>query len=148
MGRVKIPYYVVIKRRGYWRPHPRMRTLGFQIVRCGPDGPDAWAVAAEWNKRWQAVRNGEVPAPVNLGQLPRDQAEAARRYPSGSVGAAFQIYIRTPEWNARAQLTRDKIWWPAWFRIRDMWGDIAPDTITFEMMSKWRAALERKQGAI
>jgi hypothetical protein len=27
-----------------------------------------------------------------------------------------------------------------------MWGDVAPDTITFEMMSKWRAALERKHG--
>ena len=25
-----------------------------------------------------------------------------------------------------------------------MWGDVAPDTITFEMMSKWRAALEKK----
>ena len=43
-------------------------------------------------------------------------------------------------------LTREKIWWPAWFRIRDMWGDVAPDTITFEMMSRWRAALERKHG--
>jgi hypothetical protein len=39
-----------------------------------------------------------------------------------------------------------KVWWPAWFRIRDMWGDVAPDTITFEQMSKWRAALERKHG--
>jgi hypothetical protein len=146
MGRVKIPYYVVVKRRGYWRPHPRMRALGFQIVRCGPDGPEAWSLAAEWNKRWQAVRNGEVQPPANLEQLPRDQTEAARRYPPGSVGAAFQIYIRTDEWNARAQLTRDKIWWPAWFRIRNMWGDIAPDTITFEMMSKWRVALERKHG--
>jgi hypothetical protein len=27
-----------------------------------------------------------------------------------------------------------------------MWGDVAPDTITFEMMSKWRAALEKKHG--
>ena len=45
MGRVKIPYYVVVKGRGYWRPHPRMRTLGFQIVRCGADGPEAWAIA-------------------------------------------------------------------------------------------------------
>ena len=79
MGRVKIPYYVVIKGRGYWRPHPRMRALGFQIVRCGRDGPE------------------------------RDQAEAGRRYPAGSVGAAFQSYIRTPDWVARAQLTRDKI---------------------------------------
>jgi hypothetical protein len=123
-----------------------MRSLGFQIVRCGSDGPEAWALAAEWNKRWQAVRKGEVPPLVNLEQLPRDQAETARRYPPGSVGAAFQIYIRTDEWNARAQLSRDKIWWPAWFRIREMWGDIAPDTITFEMMSKWRAGLEKKHG--
>jgi hypothetical protein len=27
-----------------------------------------------------------------------------------------------------------------------MWGDVAPDTITFEMMSRWRAALEKKHG--
>jgi hypothetical protein len=27
-----------------------------------------------------------------------------------------------------------------------MWGDVAPDTITFEMMSKWRAGLEKKHG--
>jgi hypothetical protein len=133
MGRVKIPYYVVAKGRGYWRPHPRMRAFGFQIVRCGVDGPDAWAIAAEWNKRWQAVRKGDAPALVNLDQISRDQTEATRRYPPCSIGAAFQIYIRTPEWAARAQLSRDKIWWPAWFRIRDMWGDVAPDTITFEM---------------
>jgi hypothetical protein len=146
MGKVKIPYYVVVKGRGYWRPHPRMRALGFQIVRCGPDGPDAWAVAAEWNERWQPVRKGEAPALVNLDQLSRDQAEAARRYPPGSIGAAFQVYIRTPEWPARAYSARIKVWWPAWFRIRDMWGDVAPDTITFEMMSRWRSALERKHG--
>ena len=146
MGKVKIPYYVVRKGRGYWRPHPRMRALGFQIVRCGADGPEAWALAAEWNKRWQAVRKGEAPPLVNLDHLSRDQAEAARRYPPGSVGAAFQVYIQTPEWAARAYLTRDKIWWPAWLRIWDMWGDVAPDTITFEMISRWRAALERKYG--
>jgi hypothetical protein len=146
MGKVKIPYYVVVKGRGYWRPHPRMRAFGFQIVRCGADGPQAWALGAEWNLRWQAVRKGDAPPPVNLNQLSRDQAEATRRYPSGSVGAAFQLYIRTPEWAARAQLTRDKIWWPAWFWIQDMWGDVAPDTITFEMMSRWRAALEKKHG--
>jgi hypothetical protein len=146
MGKIKIPYYTVIAGRGYWRPTPKMRALGFQIVRCGADGPEAWALAAEWNKRWQAVRKGDAPALVNLDQLSRDQAEAARRYPPGSIGAAFQVYIRTPEWAARAYLTREKIWWPAWFRIREMWGDVAPDTITFEMMSKWRAALEKRHG--
>jgi hypothetical protein len=146
MGKIKIPYYTAIAGRGYWRPTPKMRRLGFQIVRCGPDGSEAWALAAEWNKRWQAVRKGDAPSLINLDQLSRDQTEAARRYPSGSIGAAFQVYIRTPEWSARAYLSREKIWWPAWFRIRDMWGDVAPDTITFEMMSKWRAALEKKHG--
>ena len=146
MGRIKIPYYTAIAGRGYWRPTCKMRTLGFQIVRCGADGPEAWALAAEWNCRWQTVRKGEAPALVNIDQLSRDEAEAARHFPPGSIGAAFQVYIRTHEWAARAHLTREKIWWPAWFRIRDMWGDVAPDTIKFEMMSRWRAALEKKHG--
>jgi hypothetical protein len=146
MGNIKIPYYTVIAGRGYWRPTQKMRSLGFQIIRCGRDGPEAWAIAAEWNERWQSVRKGEMPPLVNLDRLSRDQAEAVRRYPPGSIGAAFQVYIRTPEWVSRAQLSRDKIWWPAWFRIRDMWGDVGPDTITFDMMSRWRAALEKKHG--
>jgi hypothetical protein len=146
MGRVKIPYYVVVKGRGYWRPHPRMRPFGFQIVRCGADGPDAWALAQSWNERWQAVRNGNAPPLIDPSKLTRDEAEAARRYPSGSVGAAFQVYIRTEEWAAKAYSNRIKVWWPAWYRIREMWGDVAPDTISFEQISRWRAALERKYG--
>ena len=145
MGKVKIPYYVVAKGRGHWRPHPRMRRYGFQIVRCGADGPEAWSLAADWNRRWQAVRQGEAPPPVNLDKLSRDAAEAARRYPPGSLGAAFQVYIRTTEWSGRALSTRIKIWWPAWFRIRNV-GRCRADTITFEMMSRWRDGLEKKHG--
>lgn len=139
--RVKIPYYVIDKGRGYWRPHPRMKVFGFECVPCGPDGPDAWAVAAKWNERWQAFRRGEQVAPIDLTKLDRDQAETARRYPSGSVGAGFQRYVRTDEWKNKALSTRNKVWWPNWFRIRDMWGDVAPDTITFEQMSAWRSKL-------
>jgi hypothetical protein len=146
VGKVKIPYYVVVKGRGYWRPHPRMRSLGFEIVRCGADDPEAWRIAEEWNRRWQAVRRGENAAPIDVSKLSRVEAEASRRYPAGSVGAAWQIFIRTPEWSKRALSARTKIWWPAWFRIRDIWGDVAPDTITFEQMSRWRAALEKKHG--
>lgn len=146
LGSVKIPYYLVINGRGYWRPHPRMHAYGFQSVPCGPDGPDAWEVAQTWNKRWQAVRRGEEAPPIDLDQLDNEQAEAARRYPPGSVGAAFQVYIRTEEWKKKALSTRLKIWWPCWFRIRDMWGDVLPDSISFEQMSAWRAALERKKG--
>jgi hypothetical protein len=144
--KIKIPYYVVVKGRGYWRPHPRMRRFGFGLIRCGKDGPDAWAIAECWNRKWQAVRKGDAPTLVDVRRLSRDEAEAARRYPAGSIGAAFQVYIRTNEWAERAASARIKVWWPAWFRIRDTWGDIAPDTITFEMMSKWRATLERKYG--
>ena len=146
MTKIRIPYYVIAKGRGYWRPHPRMRRFGFSLVRCGKDGPEAWAIAESWNQKWQAFRKGQIPAPIEASKLSRDDAEAARRYPPGSVGAAFQAYIRTPEWLARAASARMKVWWPAWFRIREMWGDIAPDTISFEQMSKWRAALEKKHG--
>jgi hypothetical protein len=146
MGKIKIPYYVVIKGRGYWRPHPRMRAFGFQIVRCGPDGSEAWKLAETWNQRWQDFRRGDAAPLVDVSKLNRDQAESARRYPSGSVGAAFQAYIRTPEWSARALSARIKIWWPAWHRIRDMWGDVNPNTITFDQMSRWRAALEKQHG--
>jgi hypothetical protein len=144
--KIKIPYYVVAKGRGYWRPHPRMRRFGFSLIRCGKDGPAAWAIAEDWNQKWQAVRKGEAPPPVDVSQLRRDEAEAARRYPAASVGEAFQRYIRTPEWSGRPLSVRSKIWWPSWYRIREWWGDVAPDTITFEQMSKWRAALERKHG--
>ena len=146
MGKIKIPYYVVIKGRGYWRPHPRMRAFGFQIIRCGPDGPEAWKLAQNWNQRWQDFRRGGAAPLVDVSKLNRDQAEAARRYPPGSIGAAFQSYIRTPEWSARALSARIKVWWPAWYRIRDMWGDVNPNTITFDQMSRWRAALEKQHG--
>ena len=55
-------------------------------------------------------------------------------------------YIKTAEWDARALSARNKIWWPAWYRIRDMWGDVDPNTIEFGAMSRWRAALEKKHG--
>lgn len=124
-------------------PHASVRLSECSLWRRRSRG---WAIADEWNNRWQAVRKGEAAPPVKLDELSRDEAEVARRYPSGSIGGAFQVYIRTPEWTSRAYLTREKIWWPAWFRIRDMWGDVAPDTIKFEMMSRWRAALEKKHG--
>ena len=35
LGKVRIPYYVVRKGRGYWLPTPKMKALGFPNVRCG-----------------------------------------------------------------------------------------------------------------
>ena len=135
VGKVKIKYYFVKPSgRAYWRPTKRMRALGFHLVPLGVHGPEAWALADEWNQKWQSVRKGKAPPLVDLSKLSRDEAEAARRYPPGSIGAAFQAFIRTPEWSGRAVSAQNKIWWPAWFRIRDMWGDCAPDTVTFDMI--------------
>ncbi|MDR3495347.1 MAG: hypothetical protein P4L82_12170 [Ancalomicrobiaceae bacterium] len=152
MGSIKIRYYRVVKGQGYWTPSSKMRTLGFSEIRCGRDGPDAWRTAKRWADRWASVKEGKEPAPasIDLSKLSREQAEAARVYPRGSVGEAWGRYIRTEEWKRRPQSTRTKEWWPAWFRIRDMWGDVDPATITFEMMSAWRNdpvhGLEAKHG--
>jgi hypothetical protein len=107
VGKIKIPYYIVMKGRGYWNPTPKMKALGFSIVRCGSNGAEAWKIASEWNERWQKVRRGDAPALVDTSKLSRDQAEAVRRYPPRSVGAAFQAYIRTTEWEARAASARN-----------------------------------------
>lgn len=146
LGRIKIPYYVIAKGRGYWRPSASMKRVGFDDIRCGVDGPQAWAIAESWNQRWQLVRTGRALPPNEATEVTREEAEAARKYPARSVGAAFQIYIRTDEWKNKAHSTRTKVWWPAWYRIRDMWGDVDPNSITLEMMSTWRSDLERDHG--
>lgn len=148
LGKINHPYYVVPKGQlsGYWRPNKRMRDLGFTDVRCGKDGPNAWAIADQWTERWRATREGRLPTPASDVAADKETAEMARVYPPGSVGAAFQRYIKTDEWKKRPISTRQKELWPAWFRIRSMWGDVSPNTITFEMLSDWRGALEREHG--
>lgn len=140
MGTRKIRYLVTAKcGRAYWRPTEAMKKLGFKDQKLGPDGPKAWELAEEWNARWDKVRRGESPAPITATKtLTREEAEAARVYPVGSVGEAWQRWIKTPTWAKKPLSTRQKEWWPAWYRIRDMWGDVDPKTITFDMMSAWR----------
>src|SRR5436305_12415482 len=89
LGYVKIPYYVVLKGRGYWRPTPRMKGLGFTDVRCGLDGPPARMLAETWNQRWQATRKGQAPAPATSPET-RENSEVRRTYPPATVGAAFK----------------------------------------------------------
>lgn len=53
---VELRYYRVMKGHGYWCPTPKMRAMGFENVRCGPDGEAARNIAKGWNQRWQEVR--------------------------------------------------------------------------------------------
>jgi hypothetical protein len=92
---VNIPNYQVRRNgRGFWEPTPRMRELGFRSVACGPDGPDAWAIARQWQGRWVAARKGEVPSPamVSAANLSPEQAEALTIYPRGSVGEVSGVF--------------------------------------------------------
>ena len=66
MTRVKIRHYVVKGRKAFWQPTKKMKAAGFGPVPCGPDGPDAWARAEEWNRRWDQTRTGAAPSPATV----------------------------------------------------------------------------------
>jgi hypothetical protein len=140
---VKIPYYVVIKGRGYWRPTAKMRELGFAMIRCGKDGPPAWAIAQGWAERWERTRKGVDQAPVAViaGKHTPEQAESAIVYPRGSLGEAFARYRKLDQWGkAKKPATRDD-WWRGWKRIKPFFGDVRPSTVTLEQIDAWRAYL-------
>jgi hypothetical protein len=65
--------------------HARSR---FYCVPCGKDGPDAWTIAEEWNRRWQAVKRGEVPSPAMAPaqNLSPEQSEELAIYPPRAQG--------------------------------------------------------------
>ncbi|MFJ5486931.1 hypothetical protein ACIKTA_04525 [Hansschlegelia beijingensis] len=143
MGSIKIPYYVVKKGRGYWQPTRRMRLLGFANVCCGVDGHPAWTLASQWNDRWQAARRGISPSPSMIpDNLSTEQSEGLTVYPAGSVGAGFKAFRETPEWSRKKPRTRED-WWRAWRRIKPIFGDVDPRTVTLADMSLWRAAIEK-----
>jgi integrase-like protein len=142
--KVKIPYYTVRRNgRGFWEPRPQMRALGFYCVPCGKDGPDAWAIAQQWNDRWQAVRRGEAPSPAKSAtdNLKPEQSEELAIYPRRSLGEAFRRYRRTDEWARKAPRTRED-WFRGWRRIKPVFGDCDPRTVTLENISAWRKAIE------
>ena len=144
MTRVTIPYYTVRRNgRGFWEPRPHMRALGFHSVACGPDGPEAWAVAEEWNRRWLATwKHGEPsPAIVAADNLSPDRSDELTYYPPRSLGEAFKRYRRTDEWARKAPRTRED-WWRGWRRIKPVFGDCNPRTVSLEDISAWRAAIE------
>jgi hypothetical protein len=146
VGKLKIPYYSVRRNgRAFWEPRPHMRVLGFYSVPCGVDGPDAWVIAEEWNRRWQAVKRGEAPSPVMAAaeNLSPERMEELTVYPRRSLGEAFRRYRRTNEWESKATRTRED-WWRGWRQIKPVFGDVDLRTVTLEDMSAWRKTIEEK----
>lgn len=145
MGKLRIPYYNVRRGgRGFWEPTHKMRALGFLPVPCGPDGPDAWRIASEWNERWQRVRRGLDPAPLRVleeANLSPERSEELTVYPRGSIGEGFRKFRRTHEWARKEPRTRED-WWRAWRFIKPVFGDVDPRTVTLGDVSAWRRVIE------
>ncbi|NVO13514.1 MAG: tyrosine-type recombinase/integrase [Rhodoplanes sp.] len=145
MTRIKIRHYRVKRktRRGFWEPTAAMKRLGFYAVPCGVDGPDAWTIAEAWNRRWDQTRRGEAPSPamVSAENLSPDQAEELTVYPPRSLGEAFRRYRRTDEWSTKKPRTRED-WWRCWRRIKPVFGDCDPRTVTLEDISAFRRMVE------
>jgi hypothetical protein len=132
----KIPYYVVVKGKGYFRPNASMRALGFERVRCGKDGPSAWAIADVWARLWEQAKRGEFVSQCQ-------QIASLKTYPSGSIGEAFQRFRRTAEWAKKAPRTREE-WERGWTHLEPLLADVAPGTISLEDMSEVRTAIEAR----
>jgi len=141
--RVKIRHYVVKGRKAFWQPTKKMKAAGFGPVPCGPDGPDAWARAEEWNRRWDQTRTGAAPSPAMAAaqNLSFENSEELTIYPPRSLGEAFRRYRRTEEWGRKAVRTRED-WWRGWKRIKPVFGDVDPRTARLDDVSAWRKAIE------
>ena len=145
MGKLKLPSYSVRRNgRAFWEPRPQMRALGFYSVPCGKDGPAAWAIAEQWNARWQATKRGHAPSPAMAAadNLSPDRSEELTVYPPRSLGDAFRRYRRTDEWATKKPRTRED-WWRCWRRIKPVFGDVNPRTVSLEDISAWRKAVEQ-----
>jgi hypothetical protein len=130
MGRVKIPYYIVKGGRGFWNPTAAMKRAGFSSAPCGPDGPEAWAIATNWNARWRDYRRGSE------GPL----------WPIGSLGEAFERFRKTDTWARKAPKTRQE-WESMWrLHVAHYFGDHAPTAATLDRLDKWYALLLRDKG--
>ncbi len=145
---MRIPYTIVRGGHRYYQPRGRMCQLGFRPMPLGLEGEEARRLALDLHERWLAVRDGGDPVDAELAaKKTREQASLAAVYPRGSIGAAWQEWIRSPEWARLAPGTRNKIWWEAWTkRIEPVFARARPDAVGFNNLSTWRAKIEQASG--
>ncbi|WP_139198804.1 hypothetical protein [Devosia sp. YR412] len=122
------PHYVLRKGKyAYWMPTPSMKAMGFQTVALGLHGPEAKALAYQWEARYQKARKGNEPI---TGQF----------YPSNSVGDGFARFKRSNEWKRKPPRTQED-WERGWKFIEPVFGRDNPSKITFELLDRWYAHL-------
>ena len=143
---VRIPYTSVRNGLRFYEPRGRMIEAGFKAKPLGRDDERARTDAWRLYEEWIAIRDGRTPVPTAISGV-KEEISAAKHYPRKSVGAAWQEWIRTEQWEKLALSNRTKIWWPAWTkRIEPVFGLVNPNTITMAQMSAWRETVEREFG--
>jgi integrase len=73
--------------------------------------------------------------------LSPERSEGVTVYPPRSLGEAFRRYRRTDVWASKAPRTRED-WFRGWKRIKPIFGDCSPRTVSLEDISAWRKAIE------
>ena len=139
------PRHYKVKRnsRAYWEPTATMRKAGFQSVPLGKDSPQAFALAELWNRRWDDTRTGKSPSPARTSaeNLSPERAEELTVYPPRSLGAGFRAYRHTAEWARKGARTRED-WFRGWKRIKPVFGDVDPRSVTLDEISTLRQFVE------
>jgi hypothetical protein len=124
-----------------------MLQAGFRPKPLGPDDERARKEAWRLYESWMSQKDNPTPIPLPGEKLTKEQICMARKYPSNSVGAAWQEWVRTPQWQKLALSNRTKIWWPAWEkRIEPVFGRVNPNTVTMAQISEWRQVIEQEFG--
>lgn len=135
MAKIKLQHYIERKggRHCYWEPTPKMVKAGFQRVPCGPDGPNAWKIAQEWEDRWQAYRKGLDPS-------------AAPRWPVDSIGDGFARFRKTEGWTKDKKPRTREDWERGWAYIEPYFGDQSARHVTLEHLDRWYHGIKAKKG--
>ncbi|WP_146604382.1 hypothetical protein [Rhodoplanes roseus] len=120
-----------------------MRKLGFSMVDCGEDGPQAWAIAHRCNERWDEARKAARAA--RKGEAVESSGPAARVYPAGSLGEGYARYRATATWKSKPPRTRED-WERGWKHIDPIFGDVDPGSTSLEDLDAWYAALLERVG--
>jgi hypothetical protein len=94
--------------RGYWQIPREVRALGFKSVPCGPDGPEAWAIAATMNARLNIARR-KGPTSIEMaaaaGLVPEEAEILRANAIINDVIARAQSFA--PRSRAAANLAKD-----------------------------------------
>lgn len=127
---MKVPYYYERKGRAYWEPRGKVPP-GFAARPLGPAGDKARMDAAKlYNAMWKARRGGAG-----------DEQDNKPKYPKDSIGEAWELYRRTPEWPKKQPRTREE-WDRVWARLEPVFADQKPKTVTLIDVSEWRQLVE------